>query len=52
MYWNDVNMGSVLDELDLSGFEDQFKIKTQPSIAGMAKIIKRKVLCDQMVNNI
>ena len=38
-----MNMGDMLDKLDLSQFEEQFKLKTKPTLSNVAKIIKRKV---------
>ena len=48
-YWNDVNMGEMLDKLDLSQFEEQFKLKTKPTLSNVAKIIKRKVIKAQLM---
>ena len=50
-YWNDVNMSTVLDQLDLGKFEEQFKMKTRATPSGVARIIKKKVGCFGLLIN-
>ena len=43
-YWKAVDVGSVLNQLNLREFEEQFQIRSKPTLSNVTKILKKKVV--------